>query len=70
MWLNGELPPSLRNVDRDALEIVRDTLVVNEELRPTARELLKHPWLSSSTRRRSKKIDCLEPLKRARMQHC
>ncbi|EYB93365.1 hypothetical protein Y032_0183g940 [Ancylostoma ceylanicum] len=59
MWLNGELPPSLKNVDRDALalkvtvflitDIIRDTLVVNEELRPTARELLKHPWLSSST---------------------
>ncbi|VDM66972.1 unnamed protein product [Strongylus vulgaris] len=69
MWLKGEVPPVLKNLDSDTLAIVRDTLVVDEELRPTAKELLKHPWLSTPTKRRSKKMDNSEPLKRAKIEN-
>ncbi|KAK6758492.1 hypothetical protein RB195_015983 [Necator americanus] len=70
MWLRGELPPVLKRIDSEALSIIRDTLVVDELLRPTAKELLRHPWLSPSSRRRSKNVDNVGPLKRAKMQQC
>ncbi|VDK56130.1 unnamed protein product [Cylicostephanus goldi] len=70
MWLKGQIPPVLRSLDKDTLAFVRDILVVDEKLRPTAKQLLKHPWLNAQTEKRSKKISNAEPtMKRARIEN-
>ncbi|KHJ89485.1 kinase domain protein, partial [Oesophagostomum dentatum] len=70
LWLKGVVPPTLKDIDSETMTIVNDTLEVDEELRPTAKELLRHSWLSPSSRRRSKNSDYYEPPKRAKLRSC
>ncbi|CAJ0589252.1 unnamed protein product [Cylicocyclus nassatus] len=69
MWLKGQVPPVLRSLDSETLAFVRDILVVDENLRPTAKQLLKHPWWNTQIEKRSKKSSAEPSLKRARIEN-
>ncbi|VDO45155.1 unnamed protein product [Haemonchus placei] len=49
LWVNGELPPLLKTLDHSTLSIINDALDIDENRRPTCQQLLKHPWLRTSS---------------------
>nr|CDJ98478.1 Serine threonine protein kinase-related domain containing protein [Haemonchus contortus] len=51
LWVNGELPPLLKTLDQSTLSIINDALDIDENRRPTCQQLLKHPWLRTSSKR-------------------
>uniref|UniRef100_A0A7I4Z1V4 non-specific serine/threonine protein kinase n=1 Tax=Haemonchus contortus TaxID=6289 RepID=A0A7I4Z1V4_HAECO len=51
LWVNGELPPLLKPLDQSTLSIINDALDIDENRRPTCQQLLKHPWLRTSSKR-------------------
>lgn len=53
LWANGDLPPLLKTLNQSAITIIGAALEIDEDRRFTARQLLSHPWLTSSTKRKS-----------------
>ncbi|KAK6054554.1 kinase domain protein [Cooperia oncophora] len=51
LWERSKLPPLFKRFDQSTLDIITDALDIDEDRRPTAQQLLKHPWLHSPSKR-------------------